>query len=163
MSAPAAVNVCDVVRMFGDVTALDGVSLRLEAGQIEALLGRNGAGKTTLVRVLAGLVEPTSGSATVAGIDAAGSPRDLRRAIGLIPSGDRTFYLRISGLENLVFFARLQGLRRRAARAQAERALAQVGLTEAARAPVGTYSHGMQKRLSIARALLVEPSARSQR
>jgi ABC-2 type transport system ATP-binding protein len=158
VSASPAVDVCDVVRRFGDVTALDGVSVRLEPGQIEALLGRNGAGKTTLLRVLAGLVEPTSGSATVAGIDAAGSPRRLRRAIGLIPSGDRTFYLRISGFENLVFFARLQGLRRRGARAQAERALAQVGLTEAARAPVGTYSHGMQKRLSIARALLVEPS-----
>ena len=158
VSGDLSVDVRDVSRRFGRTHALDGVSLQIEPGRIEALLGRNGAGKTTLLRILGGLLEPSSGSATVAGLDASGSPRELRRAIGLVPSGDRTFYLRISGLENLIFFARLQGLRRGAARSRAERALGLVGLGKAARAPVGTYSHGMQKRLGIARALLTEPA-----
>jgi ABC-2 type transport system ATP-binding protein len=77
--------------------------------------------------------------------------------VGLIPSGDRSFYLRISGLENLMFFARLHGLRRREAHAQARRVLEEVDLLDAARLRVNAYSHGMQKRLSIARALLTQP------
>ncbi len=90
-------------------------------------------------------------------MDASRSPQELRRLIGFIPSGDRSFYLRISGLENLVFFARLHGLRRTAAIARAKTLLAQVGLAEAGSRKVGLYSHGMQKRLSVARALLSEP------
>jgi ABC-2 type transport system ATP-binding protein len=152
------VDVRDVSRSYGATLALDRVSVQVDAGRIEALLGRNGAGKTTLLRLLGGLLEPSAGTASVAGIDTSGSPRALRGAIGLIPSGDRTFYLRISGLENLVFFGRLQGLRRRAARDRAEQALEAVGLAAAAKVPVGAYSHGMQKRLGIARALLTEPS-----
>ncbi|HWF72784.1 MAG TPA: ABC transporter ATP-binding protein [Solirubrobacteraceae bacterium] len=122
------------------------MDLGILPGEIHALLGPNGAGKTTLIRVLAGLVDPDAGSVEVSG------------SVGLVPSGDRTFYLRISGLENLVFFGRLHGLRLRAARARALEALNDVGLSEAARLAVGKYSHGMQKRLSVARALLVDPS-----
>jgi ABC-2 type transport system ATP-binding protein len=81
----------------------------------------------------------------------------LRTRVGTVPSGDRSLYLRVSGLENLVFFARLQGLRRRAATRRAHEVLEAVGLQDAARSPVGVYSHGMQKRLSVARALLVDP------
>jgi ABC-2 type transport system ATP-binding protein len=135
-----------LVRRFDAKTALAGVDLEVRAGEIHALLGPNGAGKTTLIRVLAGLVDPSSGTVELSG------------GVGLVPSGDRTFYLRINGLENLVFFARLQGLRLRAARKRALEVLEDVGLTEAARIPVGKYSHGMQKRLSVARALLVDPS-----
>jgi ABC-2 type transport system ATP-binding protein len=157
-SAGPSIDVRAVSRAFGDKLALDGVSLQVESGRIHALLGRNGAGKTTLLRMLAGLLTPTSGTVEVAGIDAARSPLALRHAIGLVPSGDRSFYLRISGFENLVFFGRLQGLRRRAAGARALEVLAQVGLGDAARRPVGTYSHGMQKRLGVARALLTAPA-----
>jgi ABC-2 type transport system ATP-binding protein len=78
--------------------------------------------------------------------------------VGLVPSGDRTFYLRISGFENLVFFGRLYGLRRREARARARELLEAVGLGEAGNARVGNYSHGMQKRLSVARALVPRPA-----
>jgi ABC-2 type transport system ATP-binding protein len=76
----------------------------------------------------------------------------------LVPAGDRSFYLRLSGLENLLFFGRLQGLRKRAARERALVAISDVGLGDAARQPVGVYSHGMQKRLSVARALLTKPA-----
>jgi ABC-2 type transport system ATP-binding protein len=146
-----------ISRSFGAKRALDGVSLGVQTGEIHALIGPNGAGKTTLLRVLTGLVAPDEGDVSVLGVDPGASSRDLRRRIGLIPSGDRSFYLRISGLENLVFFARLNGLRRRAALVQARRALEEVDLLDAARLSVNAYSHGMQKRLSIARALLTQP------
>jgi ABC-2 type transport system ATP-binding protein len=144
----------DVTREFRDALVLDNVSLEVLAGQIHALLGPNGAGKTTLLRILAGIAKPTSGTIRVAGLDAATNPHELRRLIGVVPSGDRSFYLRISGLENLIFFGRLHGMRRKEATAKARAALAHVGLTEQASKPVNFYSHGMQKRLAVARALL---------
>ncbi|MEX0815864.1 MAG: ABC transporter ATP-binding protein [Gaiellales bacterium] len=146
------------MRRFGRTIALNDVSLDLAAGEIHALLGPNGAGKTTLLRILTGLVHPNAGTARVMGFDAVASPRALRQRLGLVPSGDRSFYLRISGLENLVFFARLYGMRRRAAVARSNEVLEEVGLLEAARTRVGLYSHGMQKRLAVARALLPHPA-----
>jgi ABC-2 type transport system ATP-binding protein len=145
-----------VSQRYGRKLALDRVSLAVPAGAIHALLGPNGAGKTTLIRILAGLNVPAEGAVTVGGI-AAGPSSRYRKLVGLVPSGDRTFYLRISGLENLVFFGRLQGLSRRTATRRAEHVLEEVGLREAAKQRVGSYSHGMQKRLSVARALIPEP------
>ena len=133
-----------------------GIDLEVAAGEVHALLGPNGAGKTTLMRILSGLVDPSAGSAHVLDRRAGRSP-ELRALIGMVPPGDRTFYLRLSGLENLVFFARLHGLRRRAARARSLELLEAVGLGDAATRPISTYSHGMQKRLSFARALLSDP------
>jgi ABC-2 type transport system ATP-binding protein len=159
-AVPAGRRVVDVrnlVRSFGKTTALDGISLSLASGEIHALLGPNGAGKTTLVRVLAGLVLPSSGDVRIAGFDPGADAAVLRRQVGLVPSGDRSFYLRISGLENLVFFARLHGLSHREAVRRAHQRLRSVGLERAARVRVGVYSHGMQKRLSVARALLTDP------
>jgi ABC-2 type transport system ATP-binding protein len=152
-----AVEVDDLHRRFGSVDALGGVSLEVEAGEIHALLGPNGAGKTTLMRILCGLVDPSGGSAYVLS-QRVGRSRELRELVGLVPSGDRSFYLRLSGLENLAFFARMHGIRRRDARDRATELLEAVGLAEAARRPVNTYSHGMQKRLSFARALLHAPT-----
>ena len=152
---PCAIEVQNLVRSFGDHQALAGVSLTARAGEIHALLGPNGAGKTTLLRVLSGLADPTEGSIRILGADGRG--RGARGRVGLVPAGDRSFYLRISGTENLVFFARLHGLRKRAAAARAREVLEDVGLTEAAGRPVGGWSHGMQKRLSVARALLTSP------
>src|ERR671936_2396896 len=113
-NVPAAIDVRGLSRRFGETTALDEVTLRVEAGSVHGLLGPNGAGKTTLLRCLVGLTRPDSGSARVLGLEPARTPRELRRRVAVIPSGDRSFYLRISGLENLVFFARLHGLSRRA-------------------------------------------------
>jgi ABC-2 type transport system ATP-binding protein len=154
LGARPEIAAVDVTREFRRALVLDGVSIDVAPGEMHALLGPNGAGKTTLLRILAGIAKPTSGSVRVAGLDAAANPYELRRLIGVVPSGDRSFYLRISGLENLVFFARLHGMRRKQAMARAREALAEVGLADAATKPVGIYSHGMQKRLSVARALL---------
>jgi ABC-2 type transport system ATP-binding protein len=155
--AERAIEARDICRSFGSKVALDGVSLGVERGEIGALLGPNGAGKTTLLRILCGLLDPHAGSVRVMGVDSKRSPLELRNRIGLIPSGDRSFYLRISGLENLVFFGRLNGLSRRRAVARSLEVMEDVGLRGAERQRVGTYSHGMQKRLSVARALLVKP------
>jgi ABC-2 type transport system ATP-binding protein len=138
-------------------TALRAVDLQVGAGEVHALLGPNGAGKTTLLRVLAGLLCPDEGSLEIAGCDGMRRPRDLRTRIGLMPSGDGTLYSRISALENLVFFGRLQGFRRKHATARAHELLELVGLSDDADKRVYAYSHGMQKRLSFARALLTEP------
>jgi ABC-type multidrug transport system ATPase subunit len=153
-----AIHVHEARRQFGRQTALDGVSLRVRSEQIHALLGPNGAGKTTLLRILSGLLAVDSGSVFLMGADVTRNPTALRGRIGLVPSGDRSFYLRLSGLENLAFFGRLHGLRRREAFERARRVIEDVGLADAARKRVGLYSHGMQKRLSVARALLSDPA-----
>ena len=157
--AGAAIDAANVTRSYGHRTALANVSLSVAPGEIHALLGPNGAGKTTLLRILGGLMTPDSGSVVVLGAEASRNTRAQRAAVGLVPSGDRSFYLRISGFENLLFFARLHGLRRREARERAHTVLGAVDLEDAADVRVGEYSHGMQKRLSFARALLARPRA----
>ena len=145
-------------RRFGAALVLDDVSLGVPHGRIHALLGPNGAGKTTLLRMLTGLLDPTSGQVRIAGWPVTDlGYRAHRKLFGLVPSGDRSFYLRISGIENLLFFGRLYGLHRRAALQRAQECLENVGLGEVGRKPVGLYSHGMQKRLSVARAILTRP------
>jgi ABC-2 type transport system ATP-binding protein len=144
-------------RRFGERTVLHDVSLELGPSDIHALLGPNGAGKTTFLRIVSGLLLPSDGHIRVMGMDVRAGTRELRQRLGLIPAGDRSFYLRLSGLENLLFFGRLHGLRKRPARKRAYEVLEEVGLAEHARVPVGVYSHGMQKRLSVARALLMRP------
>jgi len=153
-----AVRLDQVRRTFGAKLALDGVSLSVRRGEIHALLGPNGAGKTTLIRVLTGLTTPDGGEIEVFGRhDQGPSSRQLRGSIGFVPSGDRSFYLRISGLENLRFFARLHGMSRKQALERSWQCLRSVDLEEAAKRAVGVYSHGMQKRLSFARAILTDP------
>jgi ABC-2 type transport system ATP-binding protein len=145
-----------VGQRFGRKQVLRSVSFEVQRGGIHALLGPNGAGKTTLIRILSGLLVPSDGVVRIFGTPA-DSSRAMRRLIGFVPSGDRSFYLRISGLENLAFFARLHGMSRRAAASRAREVLEEVGLADAATTRVGFYSHGMQKRLSVARALLATP------
>lgn len=146
-----------VSRRFGQRTVVSDLSLVVAAGEIHALLGPNGAGKTTVLRMLAGLTAPSEGMVRVLGDDPV--ERRVRGRIGWIPSGDRTFYLRLSGRENLVFFGRLYGMQLRSARFRAAELLEHVGLEEASDMPVRLYSHGMQKRLGIARGLLMDPDA----
>lgn len=159
VSPPAsiAIEASGVGQVFRSTRVLDDVSFSVRAGEVHALLGPNGAGKTTLLRALMGLLAPTEGSVRVLGDEAKRRSPALRGRIGFIPSGDRSLYLRISGRENLRFFARMQGLRKRDAIARATELLQAVDLMEAADRPVRSYSHGMQKRLSVARALIREP------
>jgi ABC-2 type transport system ATP-binding protein len=156
-NAPA-IELVGITRRFGAIQALDDVSVTVPRGEIHAILGPNGAGKTTLLRVAVGLVHPERGVVRIAGEPvAAPYSRATRSRFAVVPSGDGTFYLRLTGLENLTFFARLHGLGRREAVERGRRCLEAVDLADVADLRVGTYSHGMQKRLSIARALLGDP------
>jgi ABC-type multidrug transport system ATPase subunit len=154
---PDAVALVDVCREFRSRRALDSVSFSVRPREIHALLGPNGAGKTTLLRIAAGLTAPTSGRVEVFGNEVSSARHDLQRVVGVVPAGGRTFYQRISALENLIFFGRLQGLQRRAAAARACELLERVGLENDGRARVGEFSQGMERRLAIARALISRP------
>jgi ABC-2 type transport system ATP-binding protein len=157
-TSTAALALESVSRTFGEIVALDQVSVDVAPGEIHAILGPNGAGKTTLLRIMVGLTDADRGTIRLEGKEMHGArPRSARRSMGLVPSGDRSLYLRLTGSENLVFFARLQGMSRRAANERARSCLADVGLTDAAGQRATTYSHRMQKRLAIARALLTRP------
>lgn len=154
-TAAAVLDVDAVMCRLGGRPVLEDVSFSVHPGQVHALIGPNGAGKTTMLRTITGLVDPERGSVAVRGGDREGG--DPRHSIGFIPSGDRTFYLRLSAVDNLVFFARLHGQRRRPAIERAREVLDQVGLGDVGDRPVGAFSHGMHKRLSVARALQIDP------
>jgi len=145
-----------LVKKYGDVTALAGLDLTVDEGTVVGLLGPNGAGKTTAVSILATLTMPDSGSAHVAGIDVLEDPEEVRKKIGL--SGQFAAvdeYL--SGFENLDMIGRLYHLGKVRARSRARDLLDQFELTEAADRPVKTYSGGMRRRLDLAGALIAEP------
>jgi ABC-2 type transport system ATP-binding protein len=138
--------------------ALDGLTLAVQPGECVALVGPNGAGKSTLLRVLSTVVSPTSGTAFVNGIDVAREPARVRRSVGVMTGDDRSFFWRLTGLENLTFFAELQGLSTAEARSRASELLDALGLAAAAGRRFSGYSTGMRQRLGLARALLHRPS-----
>jgi oleandomycin transport system ATP-binding protein len=145
-----------LVKRFGDTTALNGVDLAARPGTVLGVLGPNGAGKTTAVRILATLIRPDAGRATVAGFDTVRQPDEVRRRIGLTgqyASVDED----LTGAENLVMIGRLLGLSRAAARDRAGDLLGQFGLAEAAGRRAGTYSGGMRRRLDLAASLVAHP------
>ena len=147
-----------VTKRFGPTVALAGVDLGVAPGEIVALVGPNGAGKSTLLRILATSVVPDSGTVRIAGVDALASPVAARRHTGVVTGEDRSFFWRLSGRQNLEFFAALHGLRRREAAVAAAATLAAVGLGEVADRRVDRYSSGMRSRLGVARALLGDPA-----
>ena len=140
----------------GEVKALDGLSLEVEEGTVLSLLGPNGAGKTTTVRILSTLLQPDSGRATVAGIDAIKDPAKVRSIIGLsgqYAAVDET----LTGWDNLVMFGRLYHLSSAQAQARATELLAQFSLSDDARRPIKTFSGGMRRRLDLAASLIIKP------
>ena len=140
----------------GSVRALDGLSLDVETGTVLGILGPNGAGKTTTVRILATLLRPDSGSATVAGIDVFKNPDEVRKVIGL--SGQYAAVDEIlTGYDNLVMFGKLYHLGNQNAVKRANELLERFSLTEAAKRPIKTYSGGMRRRLDLAASLIVKP------
>ncbi|GAA2531915.1 hypothetical protein GCM10010201_34240 [Pilimelia columellifera subsp. columellifera] len=138
--------------------ALSEVSFTVAKGEVLGLLGPNGAGKTTLSRILTTLLLPTSGTATVAGFDVIRFPRRVRHHIGLVLGGDRGLYGRLSARQNLDYWAALQGMNRRTARARITELICQLGLADRADDRVETFSRGMAQRVHLARALLSAPS-----
>lgn len=138
------------------VTALDGLDLRVEPGRVFCLLGPNGAGKTTLIKVLATLVLPDGGRAEVDGHDVAAEPQLAKAAIGYAVGEERSFYWRLTGRENLEFFAALYGLRGRARDRRVAEVLGLAGLADSAHRRFNSYSTGMRQMLGFARALLAD-------
>ncbi len=148
----AAVELRDLGKRYGQFQALQGLSLRIEAGEIIGLLGHNGAGKTTTMKLILGLIEPTSGELRVFGEAPSLAGGEQRRQTGFLPE-NVNFYRQLSGREVLVYFARLKGV----AGSQVDALLERVGLAHAADRRVKTYSKGMRQRLGLAQALLGEP------
>ncbi len=152
------IGVNQVSRRYGDLVALDAVSLEVAAGSVVGLLGANGAGKSTLMRICAGLQTPDAGEVTIAGRDLWREPIAARQALGYMPE-EPTFYDELSALEYLSFLVGLRELDPRGAADEARRLLERLGLTERAAEPVERYSHGMRKKLSFVAAALHRPRA----
>jgi ABC-2 type transport system ATP-binding protein len=151
-----AIDVREIVKRFGDFTAVDGISFAVADGETFGLLGPNGAGKSTLIRMLTTLLLPTSGSALVAGYDIVKDADSVRRAIGVIPQA-LTSDLDLTAEENLLIFAKLYGVPRERRKALIADLLAAVELSQWADKPVKNLSGGMRRRVEIARGLVHEP------
>ncbi len=143
-----------LIKQYKDKRAVDGVDLQLTEG-INGLLGANGAGKTTLMRMLCGILRPTTGSIALDGVDV--SSEDYRAVLGYLPQ-DFGYYPDFTGLDFLLYLAALKGLSRSHAKRKAKELLELVSLKDAGGKKIKTYSGGMKQRLGIAQALLNDPS-----
>ena len=157
MTSDAAVEASGLVKHFGDVVALDGIDLTVARGQVVGLLGPNGAGKTTTVRILSTLLQPTSGTARVAGFDVVKKPDEVRRAIGLTGQYAAVDEY-LTGRENLRMFGDLYHLSAKYVKQRSDELLEWFDLADAADRPARTYSGGMRRRLDLASSLIAKPS-----
>lgn len=140
-----------------EVTAVNNLSFEMKPGKIIGLLGINGAGKTTTIKMCTTLLEPTSGSITIDGLDAVKEDRKVKAMVNMIAGGERMLYWRLTGRENLEYFAALYGLTGKVMKERIQSVLHEVELEEAAHIPVERYSKGMKQRLQIARGLINDP------
>lgn len=145
-------RVNDLVKRFGNTNAVNGINFHIEEGRCVSLIGPNGAGKTTTLKMLSGLLAPTSGSIDFKGKKA----KDLRSFIGYLPQYP-AFYNWMSGKEFLIFAGQLAKLNRKEAEKRSEELLERVGLKEAKKRRIGGYSGGMKQRLGLAQALIHRP------
>lgn len=152
----SAIEIAGLRKSFGGVAVLDGIDLRAETGSVFALLGPNGAGKTTLISILATLVRPDAGSATVCGHDVVRDPEAVRRSISLTGQSAAVDEV-LTGEENLRMMARLAGFGAQEARGRARELIERFELGDAARKRVRTCSGGMRRRLDLALSLVATP------
>jgi ABC-2 type transport system ATP-binding protein len=155
-AALPAIRAQGLRREFGDLVAVDGLNLEVPSRTIFGFLGPNGAGKTTTIRLLLGLVEPTAGTAQVAGIDVAEHPAEARRRVGVLLEYPG-LYERLSAQDNLEFHARLWHMPPTARRSRIDHLLDHFGLSARRNDVVGSWSRGMRQKLGLARAMLHEP------
>jgi ABC-2 type transport system ATP-binding protein len=146
----------NLVKKYGDLTAVKDVNLAIREGEIFGLLGPNGAGKTTLLSMVTGLLEPTSGQITVEGLDLKTETNAVKAKLGLVPQ-ELALYPTLTARDNLDFFGRLYGLGGKELRDRVEEVLGMVELTERADEAIETYSGGMKRRVNIAAGLLHQP------
>ena len=150
------IELTSLTKRFDDFTAVSNLTLTVKPGEVLALLGPNGAGKTTTVRMLAAILRPTSGQATVAGYDVAAYPGEVRRRVGLLTE-QPGLYLRMRGSDYLDFFGRLMGMPDDVRAQRARDLLERFGMLGAADRRIGTYSKGMCQKLALVRAMLHDP------
>ena len=137
------IELVDLTKKYGTFTAVDQLNLTIQKGEIFGLLGPNGAGKSTTILMMLGLTEPTSGSVSVCGINSTSNPIEVKRKVGYLPE-DVGFYDDRTGIENLLYTARLNQLPDSVALQKAEQLLIRVGLTDVRNKKVGQYSRGMR-------------------
>ena len=151
------------LRLFGRkeprtmFTAVNGVDLQIERGEIFGLLGPNGAGKSTTIRMLCTLLEPTSGTAQVNGFDIVQQANEVRRSLGTVLAGERSIYWKLTGRENLEYFAALYHIPPAVAKQRVEELIERMEIKDRANELVEKYSTGMRQRIAIAKALLARP------
>jgi len=152
----AIVEARGLVKRFGEATAVDGVDLNIEAGEVFGLLGPNGAGKTTAISMMCGLLEPTEGDVVVDGHSIRREPTKVKEALGIVPQ-DIALYPTLTALENLKFWGRMYGLSGGALDERVAEVLAIAGLEDRAKERIETYSGGMKRRINIAAGMLHRP------
>lgn len=152
----AAVETSWLVKQFGDFRAVDNLNLTVNRGSFFGFLGPNGAGKSTTIKMLTGLLAPTSGTLRVLGFDIASQPMEVKRRIGVVPE-DLNLFERLTGAEMLTFTGRMYGLSRDEIGQRSRELLDLMELNEDPRKLVIEYSHGMKKKLSLACALIHRP------
>lgn len=145
-----------LTKRYGGFVAVDSLDLAVRRGEVYGLLGPNGSGKTTTILMLLGLTEPTAGSVRVLGLDPARQPLQVKAQVGYLPD-QIGFYDRLTGRENLIFSAKLIGLKRAEMEERIEACLQRTGMAHAADHRVSTYSRGMRQRLGVAELLLKQP------
>jgi ABC-2 type transport system ATP-binding protein len=151
-----AIQTQKLSRTFGNLIAVDGIDLQVTAGQFFGFLGPNGAGKSTTIKMLTGLLAPTSGSMQLLGLDFAANPVEVKRQIGVVPEGMGLFE-RLTGTEYLHFVGRMYGLDRPTTQRRSEELLDFMQLSDRPKTMVADYSHGMQKKLALAAAVIHGP------
>jgi len=148
-----AVDVKELAKKFGNIQALNNVTFNIKQGEVYGLIGPNGAGKTTTLRIISTLILPTSGSATIFGIDVVKQPDEVRKILSYLPE-EAGVYRNLSGMEYLQFMAKFSQVDTREA---IKEAVEISGLGERLRDKAKTYSKGMKRRLLLARALMTKP------
>lgn len=156
VNADLAVELSGLTKAYGDHLAVNRLDLSISKGEIFGLLGPNGAGKTTTILMMLGLTEPTSGKVRVLGLDPARNALEIKRRVGYMPD-DLGFYEDRSGMDNLIYTARLNGFSEEAARENAKQLLERVGLSASGGKKAGAYSRGMRQRLGLADVLIKRP------
>jgi ABC-2 type transport system ATP-binding protein len=152
-----AIEVKNLKKTFGDLQAVQGVSLSVDSGEIFSLLGPNGAGKSTTISMLSGLLAPTDGDAFIMGHSVTKEPEAAKASLGVVPQ-DIALYPDLSARENLIFWGKMYGLRGSALKSRVDEVLEIIGLTDRQKDHVNKFSGGMKRRVNIGAALLHKPA-----
>ncbi|MED1794647.1 ATP-binding cassette domain-containing protein [Brevibacillus nitrificans] len=151
------IEVKQVCKRFGDFTAVRDVSFRVEAGEVYGLLGENGAGKTTTMRMMATILQPTTGDIEISGFSVQRDPVEVRRRIGILFGGDVGLYNRLTARENIAYFGSLYGLEQPRLQERIDSLSRMLDMEEFIDRRVGSFSRGMKQKVAIARTLVHDP------